>query len=117
MNPKIIFSIINQWWLGARNFTLFLIFLIIFTKGIFLFVIGFHNMDVCNNEMHIAKDIENDLAKDGIDINVNITEMAVYGGKEVELKECFIHGIDQMFSGFFIVIIGSFGLGIVASKL
>jgi hypothetical protein len=73
--------------------------MIVLIKGVSMFWVGFHNMDLCINEMSISK---------CYDISAYETTL---GGGKWSFQKCYFTGLNQVITGFFISISGAFLVG------
>lgn len=87
----------------------FLISLAILIYGVNVFWIGFHNIDLCHNEISIQNQLSEDLRS--INKSFIIVEKRVFDGEIWSLKDCYLNGLKGIIEGFYISLIGAFLLG------
>ena len=105
LKPKIFNRFFNE-------FT-FILVLILLIFGIEVFSIGFHNVDLCNNEMGLEKEINKVLDKSNISGKYTIRETRIFDREVHSLKDCYLDGLEGLTRGFYISIFGAFLLGYI----
>ena len=102
-----------------------IISLAILLTGIHIFWVGFHNLDLCHNEISLENQINEDLDELGFDGDYSILEKKVFDGdysileKKVfdgevwSLDDCYLLGLRGIIEGFYISIVGAFMLGYI----
>ena len=94
----------------------FLISLAILIYGTNVFWIGFHNLDICHNEMVIQNMVNKKFNK----LNVSdfiIRETKVYDGEIWSLNDCYRNGLKGIVQGFYISIVGAFLVSYTKGRL
>jgi len=94
----------------------FIVFLSIFAYGLFMFMAGYHNADICHNEQNIENVINNQLVENDISFKITISEFTLNFNK-LSLTECYLNGINLIIKGFFIAIFGAFFGGLVLGRI
>lgn len=111
----------KDWKEMKKGFPYFAIIFSVFILicGVSMFIVGFHNMDTCHNEMGLEKEFNSEFLKYcGIDYDMNIREIRA-DGEIWELSECYIAGLNGIFEGFFISLTGMliFGMTLGGCKI
>ena len=94
----------------------FILFLSIFVYGLFMFMSGYHNADLCSNEQIVEDDINILLLKNNISFEIEFSEYSLDGNKN-NLRECYLNGIWYIIEGFFIAVFGAFFGGMVLGRI
>ncbi len=87
----------------------FLISLLILIYGLNLFWVGFHNVDICHNEIVIQNMLSESLRS--INKSFIIQEQKVFDGSIWSLSDCYLLGLKGIIEGFYVSIVGAFLLG------
>ncbi len=101
----------NKKWLLLAICCIEVVALIILIYGLNVFWIGFHNVDLCHNEMIIQDIVNKKFNKLNVS-NFIIRETKVYDGEIWGLSDCYRLGLKGMIQGFYISIVGAFILGL-----
>ena len=91
----------------------FILVLILLIFGIEVFQVGFHNLDLCHNEMKLEKEINKVLDKSNISGKYTIRETRTFDREVWSLSDCYLDGLEGLTKGFYISIFGAFLLGYV----
>ncbi len=92
------------------NGVIFLLALATFIWGINSFWIGFHNVDLCHNEISIQNQLSEHLRT--INKSFILRERKVFSDDVWSLKDCYLSGLQGIIAGFYISIIGGFWFGV-----
>lgn len=90
---------------------IFLYAIIVTIASVGMFMTGFHNMDLCHNEMNLEHIMNKELQKHNIQEPLDILEVTMQA-ETWQLSDCYIAGLRQLFLGFIGALIGIFVLGV-----
>ena len=68
----------------------------LFMLGLFLYIVGFHNSDICQNIKYINADLK--------EFNISYVENGLIG-KNINVNDCYILGESLQLYGFMVVFI------------
>ena len=93
------------------NIYIGIISVIILVIGLNVFWVGFHNLDLCHNEMTIQSEINTKF--DSLNVGrLIIKEMRVYDKEVWSLGDCYLAGLKGIIQGLYISLAGMFLLGL-----
>ena len=96
---------IKNYWSKNKKKYGFLSLLLLFVVAMLFFYAGFHAVDLCRNELHIEKMINDYFDDNNLTLHFRLYETNIAGSKyKISDGECHIFGMSMMFFGFVLLI-------------